>query len=55
MREREREIVFVLRSVVLAVAHPWASASSYVSVSRQFSQRPSCRLIALLTLSSAPF
>jgi len=40
--------------VVLAVAHPWASASSYLSlvaVSRQFSQRPSCHL-AVVPLSS---
>ena len=41
---------FKERSAVLAVAHPWASASSF-AVSRQFSQRPSCHL-AFFPLSS---
>merc|ERR1712153_182469 len=52
---------FKERSVVLAVAHPWASASSYLfpylslfAVSRRFLLRPSCRLSVVPLSSFSP-
>ena len=49
---------FKERSVVLAVAHPWASASSYLSsqslLSRRFLLRPSCHLSVVPLSSFSP-
>ena len=49
-----RDFIHGKEGVLLAVAHPWASASSYLSsqsLARRFSLQPSCHL-AVVPLSS---